>query len=117
MNILIVDDNLALVRSLELVLTEHGHHVHCFSDPATASLYLEQSPEIDVLLLDYLMGEMKGDELLRNMRENLATRCNIIMITGHREEITSTKKLEALGVRRVLCKPLDLDELCELVES
>ncbi len=75
MNILIVDNDLALLRSLEIVLTAHGHHVTCFSDPATARLYVEQGPDIDVLIVDYVMGEMNGDELLKRLGRQVTTQC------------------------------------------
>jgi len=117
MNILIIDDDLALLRSLEIVLTEHGHHVTCFSDPVTASLYVAEKPDIDMLLIDFMMGEMNGDELLKIMGRQLSRYCKTIMITGHREEIQSSKILQALGVRLVLCKPLDLDQICELATT
>lgn len=117
MNIVIVDDDLALLRSLELVLQAEGHHVMSFSDPATANLYLEQQPEIDVLLLDYVMGESTGEEVLRNLSIEKSIPRKTIMITGHKEAIRSSKILQALGVDLVLCKPLDLNELCERIKT
>ena len=77
---------------------------------------MKNDPNIDLLLLDYSMGRMNGDELLEKMESSRSTRCETIMITGHREQIQSSKLLRALGVQRILCKPLDLDELCKIVD-
>ena len=115
MNILIVDNDMALLRSLEIVLKDQGHHVMSFSSPQTAYLYIEQEPDVDVLILDFVMPEMNGEELLRRMWGRLPRHCKKIMITGHTEQIGSYKILQALGVSHVLAKPLDLDRLCELV--
>jgi DNA-binding NtrC family response regulator len=117
MNILIVDDDKSLVRSLEIVLRVRGHCVTSFCDPAAAKRHLEREPEVDVLLLDYVMGGMNGDALLESVGRNLSPGCRTIMITGHREQIQSTTSLRAMGVSRLLSKPLDLDQLCTLVEG
>ena len=117
MNIVIVDDDLAFLRSIEIIMSSQGHHVSSFCDPATACLYMKQNPDIDVLLVDYVMGEMNGEEVLKTISGMKSNCRKTIMITGHKESIKSTRILHALGVDRILCKPLDLDQLYELVEK
>ena len=68
MNILIVDNDMALLKSLEILLEEQGHHVNSFSDPETAVLYIKQQPEVDVLFLDFRMSGMTGQEMLTSLR-------------------------------------------------
>lgn len=117
MNVMILDDDVALLRSMELLLSERGHRVTSFGDSVTASLYLENEPALDVLLIDYVMSGLNGEQVLQRMDRNLAAQCKIVMMTGHMEQIRSTKILDALGVRHLVCKPLDFEKICHLVES
>ena len=115
MNILVVDDDMALLRSLEILLEAQGHYVMSFSDPTTACQYVEHGPDIDVFILDYMMGEMSGEDVLKQVARRLPGNCRTIMITGHSEELASYRILAGLGVHRVLPKPLDLEQLSEVI--
>lgn len=117
MNILIVDDDASLLRSLEIVLTVRGHRVMAFRDPAAAMRYLEGGPDIHVLLLDYMLDGMHGDEWLESAGARISTGCTTIMITGHKEQVQSSRSLQRMGVRRILGKPLDLERLCTWIEN
>ena len=117
MNVLIVDDDTALRRSLGIVLTERGHHVTCCGNSISATAHVKRHPHIDVFLLDYIIGETDGEELLNVIADDLPPECRTIMITGHFESIRSTERLRQQGVVQFLAKPLDLREVCELIEQ
>ena len=114
MNIVLIDDDTGVLRSLEILLEEAGHHVMAFSDPHTACLYFEQKPEIDELILDYCMPSMNAEDVLRAIEGYLPRECKTFILTGHMEEVESSRLLRALGVDRILAKPLDISELCHL---
>lgn len=116
MNVVVIDDDRALLRSLEIHLSDQGHKVRCFDDLESARRYIEQTRDIDVLFLDYLMPLGTGDQLLRDLRGKLSDSCRTVMITGHSEPFNSYTALQALGVRTILSKPLDLDQVCRLVD-
>ncbi len=113
--ITILDDDCALARSLEILLSSRGHDVTCVADPASAcEVIVEHPPE--VLVLDYAMPGMNGDEVLRRLRKRLPATCHVIVVTGHIEELRK-RDIERLGAHDLLPKPLSFDRLCGLVEG
>ncbi|HSN98324.1 MAG TPA: ATP-binding protein, partial [Candidatus Nanopelagicales bacterium] len=79
--VMIVDDEPALVRSLEIILGRHFHVVVAAS--STAALHLLQRLEVDVILCDLMMAGMTGMELsetLGAVRPELQSR--MVFMTG-----------------------------------
>ncbi len=117
MNIVIIDNDLSLLRSLELTLAREGHCVTAFEDPRQALFHFVRNNPVDVLLLDYSMPEMNGDELLDMLKTELPADCRIVMMSAHcdlRYRIDSKR----LGINTLLCKPLNLSVLKQaLTES
>ena len=66
-NILVVDDNAALLASLSAVLGEAGHEVKTAADGVEA-LALAQSWKPDFVLLDAQMPRMNGFEVAKQLR-------------------------------------------------
>lgn len=114
MNVVITDNDTALLKSLEIVLSGEGHRVRTFSDPLEACQYLEGGDDLDVLILDYLMPAMTGTDLLNRVRAWWEIDFKVIMISGH-TDIIGLDHLEEMGVHHFLPKPLDLHQLCRLV--
>lgn len=61
--ILVVDDQPALCEVAEILLTRCGYHVVTAHDPLQAKIIALQNPNIDLLLTDVEMPNMRGDEL------------------------------------------------------
>lgn len=67
-NIVIVDDEVEILKPLEEMLLDEGFSVRAFSSPLKALAYLQtQSP--DLVVFDIKMPEMNGLELLKRVRE------------------------------------------------
>jgi len=116
MNVLIIDDDVALLRSLEILLSTQGHEVRTFSDPGEASASLQHHWVPDVVILDYLIPPLTGDEVLRRLRPGFTGDCRVILISGH-TDLLDPFVLESMGVHAFLPKPLDIDRLSELVDA
>jgi len=114
MHVMVLDDDAAMVRSLEIVLTGLGHEVTVFHDPVAACAHLRGGPALDVLILDYMMPALTGLEVLERIGSHLGEGCKVILVTGHCDCLTPTR-LKEERVHAVLPKPLDLDRICELV--
>jgi DNA-binding NtrC family response regulator len=114
MQITIVDNDKALLRSLRLLLAAQGHEVRCFHNPIEAEEAIGVSVRPDALIVDYLMPGLDGVTLLRQLRPRLEDGCAVVLISGHSDRLGSME-LETLGRVRFLPKPLDFEELSDLL--
>lgn len=118
MQIIMVDNDRSFLRSLEIVLGRNGHQVRAFSDSREALEFMRNQPteDIDAVVVDYLMPELTGIQLVRTVRSRLPDRCRIVLLTGHAEDIPD----EELAQTRidVLCtKPLDFAKLLGVIDG
>lgn len=69
--ILLVEDELSLLRVTKLALTDQGYNVHAACCGAEAfEIWREHGPRIDLLITDLVMpGRLNGDELARRLRQ------------------------------------------------
>jgi len=107
----IVDDDPLIVRLIRRQLEKLGYRLLLgLSDPAAALAALEAFRP-DVVLLDVMMPELSGTELLYQMRQHPRLHDTpVITLTASRDRITRLQILE-LGVADFLSKPVDETEL------
>ncbi len=115
MNIVIVDNDQPLLRSLEILLRNEGHRVAVFHKALQAVDFL-RNRSVDVLILDYVMPELNGIELLERVKKHPRRQGKVIMYSGHIDQIDRSK-LDQLGVSDLLAKPFDLEKLCNLINQ
>ncbi|HSH70180.1 MAG TPA: sigma-54 dependent transcriptional regulator [Deferrisomatales bacterium] len=106
--ILIVDDDPALRRTLELILIRDGYTVETAADGA-AGVELGTAGEVDLVLLDLRLPKMDGFDVLRELKR-LRPTLPVIVITAHDDMETAIEAIR-LGALDHLGKPLDLGEL------
>lgn len=113
-HLLIVDDNAKLVKSLAQNFTQRGYQPLTATNRADAlRLFADQA--VQVVLLDIMLGEESGIEVLQQMLA-LPKQIPIIMITGH-ASIDSAVQSIKLGAFDYVAKPLDFEELLKRVEN
>ena len=114
--ICIVDDHLNIREMLRYALTLQGMEVVEAVDGADA---LEKivAHNIDLVLIDWLMPNMDGLEMLQRMRAMDAfTETPVVMISG-RDDIEARSRARELGVLYWLKKPFRISELQLAVEN
>ena len=112
-SILIVDDE-ALVREAMQRLLEHdGYEVEAFSDGQSVLKRLQERT-FDLVITDFSMPGMSGDELVTRIRE-LSPSQRIILATAYVEEFRVFGQPQD-NVDAVLLKPFSFKELGEAVE-
>ena len=103
--ILIVDDEKQLVLLGEEMLAALGYEAVGFDSSTAALAAFHADPQrFDLVLTDDVMPELTGTELaaaVHQVRSDLP----IVLMTGHRTAVNS-RRLDAVGVREVLKKPL-----------
>ncbi len=112
--IFIIDDDEALLESLEALLIGEGYQVKAASD--TQNLIAKITTYIpDVILLDYLLPNQNGEEVVELLKKQSSTKdIPIIMISA-----SYTAKNIALnsGVNEFLAKPFDIDKLLSAIKK
>jgi putative two-component system response regulator len=114
--ILVVDDEDRNLRLMELLLTSFGYDV---VTAVNGKVALEKLRDIspDVILLDVMMPEMDGFEVVRKLKEDDNTKIiPIVMVTALNEVEDRVKALDA-GADDFLNKPVDKIELRARVQS
>ncbi len=66
--ILVSDDEQAILNSIKLVLEEEGYHVFTASDGKEA-LHVAMNEELDLMILDIIMPELSGREVLQHLEQ------------------------------------------------
>ncbi len=110
--ILIVDDNVNACYLLNSYLEEMDHNVTVSHSEAEA-LEKVKSLKPDFMLLDIVMGEIGGMEVLRRVRlfdKNI----RIVMVSALMDEVFRSKALEN-GADEYITKPIDFKHLNECI--
>ena len=102
--ILIIEDNPDLAFGLRSNLEIEGYEVSIAST-GVAGLDLAQTQDADLLILDVMLPEMDGYEVLRRFRETNAS-TPVLMLTARGEELDKVRGLRS-GADDYVTKPLD----------
>lgn len=106
--ILVVDDEPTVCKAIQMMLKYYGHDVQIANDGAVALGVFEKG-KFDLVITDYLMPEMKGDELVTRIKQTKPEQ-RIILVTAFAEDFMAYGKPTG-GVNYVLNKPFSLEEL------
>lgn len=110
--VLVVDDDDAVRRYLETVLTEGGYAVATARSGAEA-LKLAASWKPGCITMDLRMPGMDGREAIRRLRAEPATRDIPVMVLT----VASSRERAASGADAVLAKPVDEEALLAAVRN
>jgi CheY-like chemotaxis protein len=113
--VLIVDDDIRNIYSLTSVLESHGVEVLHAEGGREGILILEQTPEIDIALIDIMMPEMDGYETMQQIRAQPALAdLPLIAVTAKAMKGDRQKCLDA-GASDYIAKPVDIELLLALL--
>lgn len=112
-NILIAEDDADIVELLSLYLTGEGYTVFS-AENGLQALEITESAKIDLAILDIMMPEMNGYDVLRRIRENY----NFPVIILSAKELDTDRILGLnLGADAYLTKPFNPLEVIAYVKS
>ena len=111
--ILLVDDDPEIIELLDKFLTGEGYQLIVASD-GTSALTLASSIDPDLVLLDIVLGDEDGREILREIR--LISDVPAIFLTGRGLESERIAGLK-LGADDYIVKPFSFGEVSARIES
>ena len=108
MNILLVEDNQTIIKGLSYSFEKNNYNLTYKTNINDAKNYLEQSPTIDLIILDITLPDGSGSELFKSIIKKL----NIptIFLTAKDDEETIVDCLNT-GAEDYITKPFSTKEL------
>lgn len=114
--LVIIDDQYDVLELLKYNFTREGYEVKYFFTAVDALKYITND-NTDLVLTDWVLPEMDGLELCKNLKMSIATQdIPLVMLTGKNDEIDAVTALE-VGADDYLVKPLRIKEMLTRVKK
>ncbi|TYQ18326.1 UNVERIFIED_CONTAM: putative nucleotidyltransferase with HDIG domain [Acetivibrio alkalicellulosi] len=113
--ILVLDDEEGIINSIKVILNRSGYHCDGYCDPLEAVEKIKEN-DFDMLILDYIMTPINGDEVVAKIRE-FNKDLYILLLTGHKDLAPPLETIKALDIQGYCEKGDRFDQLLLLIES
>lgn len=110
LNVLIVDDSLAIRIKMKSFLEKLGHNIIAEAKNGEEAINLYESLSPDLITMDISMPGMNGIESLEKIMEISNNEANVIMITANGQDGIVKDSL-LLGAKGYILKPVTEDKL------
>jgi CheY-like chemotaxis protein len=112
--ILAIDDSPTILKLVELTLTKAGYRVVC-AETGEGGIESAQTCKPDLILLDYMLPDVKGDDVCRALSTTVALAAvPVIVMSAKGEEIGECFSVMG-NVANILPKPFSPDALLTVV--
>ncbi|WDF57063.1 response regulator [Mucilaginibacter sp. KACC 22063] len=114
--VLLVDDDMRNIFALSSALQSFDLEVEIANDGEEALTKLENTPGVDIVLMDIMMPKMDGYEATRQIRkQNKWAKLPVIALTAKAMK-DDREKCIAAGANDYITKPVDMDQLVALMQ-
>ncbi len=114
MRVLLVEDDVALAKSIELMLSAEGFNIYA-TDLGEEGLDLGKIYDYDIILLDLNLPDMHGYDVLKKLRTS-KVETPILILSGMAEPDDKVKAL-GFGADDYVTKPFDRRELVARIHA
>jgi len=115
-NILLVDDELEVLKALEQMLIKLGYKVTSqLSSQITFEIFEKNPDQFDLLLTDQTMPQLTGMTLAKKVLD-IRPDFPVIICSGYSNQLTQ-ENIQAIGIIDILFKPISLKDLGIKVQS
>jgi signal transduction histidine kinase len=111
--IVIVDDEEFILKELRILLGR-TYKVHVFTNPEEAETFVDRN-EVDMVISDEMMPEMRGSVLLARIHEKHPDICNIVL-SGQAEKDDIVRAVNEGHIFSFLYKPAERQQLMNVIE-
>jgi len=109
--IMMVDDDPLMLETVQTLLEDAGYTDFVMTDDPRAAIELAEVHQPDVLLLDLLMPQVDGFQVLERVRASDLLRFTPVVILTAESDATAKLRALELGATDFLLKPVDASEL------
>lgn len=113
MNILFIDDEISIIRTLQNILKPLNYKCDVFDNP-TEGIEAYKTNHYDVVVTDVRMPGIDGIKILKSVK-NHNPKARVILISAY-PDINGTKDVLNNGAYALLRKPLNLKEFIKLLQ-
>lgn len=114
--LIVIDDHHDTVELLKYNLVSEGYEVKAFFNAVDALKYVT-TENTDLVITDWMLPEMDGLDLCRNLKHNPSTQdIPVVMLTGKSDEIDVVTALE-VGAEEYISKPVRIKEMLTRVKK
>ena len=114
--VLVVEDDPPLRRMIGIFLRAAGYLV-CAAEDGSSGLALARDERPDLVLLDLMLPELDGWEVLRRIKGDARTAAIPVLVLTASVELPFTGQAQQLGATNFLTKPIDSRVLVEHVDA
>ena len=111
MKVLLAEDEAVSRRVMEVHLDKWGFKVVGARDGAEAWVHLQQHPDIEMAVLDWMMPEVDGVDLIHRVRTELSGRSLYVIVCTARTGVEALVTADDAGADDYLTKPIRQEEL------
>ena len=116
-SILLVDDDLQVLKSLEKLFKKEGHVTTCASSGKEALEWVEKK-DFDLIVVDIRMPDLDGVDTVKKIREARTNKNQpdipVVFLTGY-SDMVAIDRAKQYG--EVILKPFNLDEFLSHVKQ
>ena len=112
--VIIIEDDRALCKSLELQLKDEGHEVK-YANRGDRALEILEDADPDLILLDLGLPDCHGLDLLEEVRDR-GCEASVVVITGQQDMKAAINAMR-LGAFDYIRKPFDIEEVLLALEK
>lgn len=106
--ITVIDDDPVILKIVKATLEDNDFKVQCYDNPVEG-LKAVKANHPDALILDRVMPEMDGNEIIAKLQDSDLTRNIPIMMLTSLNDISEITASLGLGARDYIVKPFDQD--------
>ena len=116
LKILVADDEIYMVRLLEMTLKKGGYEVVTCRDGAEA-LAISATAKPQLIVMDVMMPGLDGLSAIRQLKQNEATRSIPVVVLSSKGHALTRVEAEAAGAALFLAKPFSPNQLLSEVKK
>src|SRR3989338_907957 len=117
MKILVVDDDPVIGTLVNEFLTAHGHEIEVLNSGEECLARLSEAARPDMLLLDLVMPDMTGIDVLQRIKGNKETNSIPVVMLSAKEDTSELLDKYAFQADRYVEKPFNIRKLLDVIRD